>query len=326
MFEDLGHDRRVGHFGDVAQRDRVVGQDGGSHLGQCGVLRTADADAARQLRAASDPQRLLLFGSHVVSYRRNRARRRRASATASSFWNSISSPVVSVPASLSCARRRASSAFSMEISSACSATSARTVTRSGSTSRKPPPTKRISSGPPMFSWIRSGPGLRIVINGAWRASTPSSPSAPLAMMNSTSPSKRERSTLTTRSGYLKSTRLPTRWGGGPDSRSEAGPEGTPNIYSRPTRLPTRWGGGPDSRSEAGPEGTPNIYSRPTRLPTRWGGGPDSRSEAGPEGTRPISPPKRSDASSSLHLARGPRRWCPPCRRPAPGGRRASHRG
>src|SRR3979490_1841994 len=80
--------------------------------------------------------------------------------------------------------------------------------------------------------MRNGPGLRIVINGAWRASTPSSPSAPLAMMNSTSPSKRLRSTLTTRSGYFTRIHLPTRWGGGPDSRREAGPEGTYRISSR----------------------------------------------------------------------------------------------
>src|SRR5438445_12619972 len=52
--------------------------------------------------------------------------------------------------------------------------------------------------------MRSGPGLRTVIRGAWRAITPSSPSAPLAMMNSTSPSNRLRSTLTTRSGYFNS--------------------------------------------------------------------------------------------------------------------------
>src|SRR5437868_14677382 len=42
----------------------------------------------------------------------------------------------------------------------------------------------------------------MVMRGAWRASTPSSPSAPVAMMNSTSPSNRLRSTLTTRSGYF----------------------------------------------------------------------------------------------------------------------------
>src|ERR1700680_5298146 len=40
------------------------------------------------------------------------------------------------------------------------------------------------------------------MSGAWRAITPSSPSAPFAMMNSTSPSNRLRSTLTTRSGYF----------------------------------------------------------------------------------------------------------------------------
>src|SRR5713226_5212306 len=54
--------------------------------------------------------------------------------------------------------------------------------------------------------IRSEPGLSTVINGAWRAMTPSSPSAPLAMMNSTSPSKRLCSTLTTRSAYFMSGR------------------------------------------------------------------------------------------------------------------------
>ena len=48
----------------------------------------------------------------------------------------------------------------------------------------------------------TGPGLRMVISGACRARTPSSPSAPVAIMNSTSPSKRLRSTLTTRSGYF----------------------------------------------------------------------------------------------------------------------------
>src|SRR5690242_4416580 len=121
---------------------------------------------------------------------------------ASAFWNSVSSAAVRVPARRSWARRRASSAASTEISSACSATSARTVTRSGRTSRKPPPTNRTCSSPPMVSWMRSGPGLRMVISGAWRASTPSSPSAPFAIMNSTSPSKRLRSTLTTRSGYF----------------------------------------------------------------------------------------------------------------------------
>src|SRR6266404_792457 len=52
--------------------------------------------------------------------------------------------------------------------------------------------------------MRSGPGLSTVIRGACRAITPSSPSAPLAMMNSTSPSNRLRSTLTTRSGYFNS--------------------------------------------------------------------------------------------------------------------------
>src|SRR6266852_468527 len=50
--------------------------------------------------------------------------------------------------------------------------------------------------------MRRGPGLSTVIRGAWRAMTPSSPSAPLAMTNSTSPSKRLRSTLTTRSAYF----------------------------------------------------------------------------------------------------------------------------
>src|SRR6266568_794496 len=52
--------------------------------------------------------------------------------------------------------------------------------------------------------MRSAPGLSTVMSGAWRASTPSSPSAPVAMMNSTSPSNRLRSTLTTRRGYFKS--------------------------------------------------------------------------------------------------------------------------
>src|SRR6266849_6839662 len=42
------------------------------------------------------------------------------------------------------------------------------------------------------------------MSGACRARTPSSPSAPLAMMNSTSPSKRLLSTLTTRRGYFMS--------------------------------------------------------------------------------------------------------------------------
>src|SRR5437879_1925361 len=121
---------------------------------------------------------------------------------ASAFWNSVSSAVDNVPASFSWARRRASSALAIDIASACSATSARTVTRSGSTSRNPPPTNRTCSGPPKVSWIRSGPGLRMVISGAWRARTPSSPSAPVATMNSTSPSNRLRSTLTTRTGYF----------------------------------------------------------------------------------------------------------------------------
>src|SRR5260370_7383568 len=52
--------------------------------------------------------------------------------------------------------------------------------------------------------MRSAPGLSTVMSGAWRASTPSSPSAPVAMMNSTSPSNRLRSTLTTRSAYFNS--------------------------------------------------------------------------------------------------------------------------
>src|SRR5713226_8927532 len=55
--------------------------------------------------------------------------------------------------------------------------------------------------------MRSAPGLSTVMRGAWRASTPSSPSAPVAMMNSTSPSNRLRSTLTTRSGYFNSSCL-----------------------------------------------------------------------------------------------------------------------
>src|SRR5260370_4644953 len=55
--------------------------------------------------------------------------------------------------------------------------------------------------------MRSAPGLSTVISGAWRASTPSSPSAPVAMMNSTSPSNRLRSTLTTRSAYFNSSGL-----------------------------------------------------------------------------------------------------------------------
>src|SRR6266566_630697 len=54
--------------------------------------------------------------------------------------------------------------------------------------------------------MRRAPGLSTVMSGAWRASTPSSPSAPVAMMNSTSPSNRLRSTLTTRRGYFKSGR------------------------------------------------------------------------------------------------------------------------
>src|SRR5437870_1268051 len=119
---------------------------------------------------------------------------------ASAFWNSVSAADVRVPASFSWARRRASSAPATEISSACSATSARTVTRSGNTSKKPPPTNSVCSGPPIVSLMRRAPGLRMVMSGAWRASTPSSPSAPVAMMNSTSPSNRLRSTLTTRRG------------------------------------------------------------------------------------------------------------------------------
>src|SRR6266851_570760 len=55
--------------------------------------------------------------------------------------------------------------------------------------------------------MRSAPGLSTVMSGAWRASTPSSPSTPVAMMNSTSPSNRLRSTLTTRSGYFNSSCL-----------------------------------------------------------------------------------------------------------------------
>src|SRR5438552_18441 len=140
---------------------------------------------------------------------------------ASAFWNSVSSAEERVPASFSWARRRASSALATEISSACSATSARTVTRSGSTSRNPPPTKSSCSSAPNVSWIRSGPGLRMVISGAWRASTPSSPSAPVAMMNSTSPSNRLRSTLTTRSGNFIPG-LPTAWGGRRRTRCAAG--------------------------------------------------------------------------------------------------------
>src|SRR5437868_10034589 len=109
----------------------------------------------------------------------------------------------------------------MEISSACSATSASTVTRSGSTSRNPPPTNSVCSGPPIVSLMRRAPGLRMVMSGAWRASTPSSPSAPVAMMNSTSPSNRLRSTLTTRSGNFIPG-LPTAWGGRRRTRCAAG--------------------------------------------------------------------------------------------------------
>src|SRR2546421_2555523 len=140
---------------------------------------------------------------------------------ASAFWNSVSSADVRVPASFSWARRRASSAPATEISSACSATSASTVTRSGNPSKKPPPTNRVCSGPPIVSLMRRAPGLRMVMSGAWRASTPSSPSAPVAMMNSTSPSNRLRSTLTTRSGNFIPG-LPTAWGGRRRTRCAAG--------------------------------------------------------------------------------------------------------
>src|SRR5437588_608185 len=139
----------------------------------------------------------------------------------SAFWNSVSSADVRVPASFSWARRRASSAPATEISSACSATSARTVTRSGNTSKKPPPTNSVCSGPPMVSLMRRAPGLRMVMSGAWRASTPSSPETSVAMMNSTSPSNRLRSTLTTRSGNFIPG-LPTAWGGRRRTRCAAG--------------------------------------------------------------------------------------------------------
>src|SRR5438093_10224560 len=140
---------------------------------------------------------------------------------ASAFWNSVSSADVRVPASFSWARRRASSAPATEFHSTGSATSARTVTRSGTTSKKPPPTNRVCSGPPIVSLMRRAPGLRMVMSGAWRASTPSSPSAPVAMMNSTSPSNRLRSTLTTRSGNFIPG-LPTAWGGRRRTRCAAG--------------------------------------------------------------------------------------------------------
>src|SRR3989475_3377936 len=147
-------------------------------------------------RPPMDPfiERLRLGGK--LYPRRVLARRNRASAMARAFWNSVSSEAVKVPASFSCARRRASSACWTDISSACSATSARTVTRSGRTSRNPPPTKSSSSLPPCR--IFRAPGFRIVIRGACRGRMPSSPSAPFATTKSTSPSNRLRSTLTTR--------------------------------------------------------------------------------------------------------------------------------
>src|ERR1039458_304361 len=70
------------------------------------------------------------------------------------------------------------------MSSARSAASARMTTRSGSTSRKPPETKRYSSTPSlrtMTSPVRSG-----VSRGMWWGSTPRSPAAPGASTKSAS--------------------------------------------------------------------------------------------------------------------------------------------
>src|SRR5207302_11201723 len=57
-------------------------------------------------------------------------------------------------------------------------------------------------GPAKVTVIRNCPSFSKDISEAWRARTPISPSAPVAIMNSTSPSNRLRSTLTTRSGYF----------------------------------------------------------------------------------------------------------------------------
>src|SRR2546423_25615 len=128
-----------------------------------------------------------------------RATRRRASAIASAASMSSFSCAVSSRAALrrSWISLRDCSARSTEMSSARSATSARTVTRSGSTSMNPPPTK-ISSRLPCAS-KRSGPGARVVSRGAWPGRIPSSPSPPVASTKSASPSNSEASTDTTRS-------------------------------------------------------------------------------------------------------------------------------
>src|SRR3981081_3216076 len=131
-----------------------------------------------------------------------RAKRRRASAVSRIWIICASSSGESWPASRSWARRRASSAAPSLISSARSAPSARPVTRPGSTSRKPPPTKSSVSSDPFRMSI--SPGRSVVSRGACRGSMPSSPSAPRQTRKglpcpSTSPSKSERSTLTTRS-------------------------------------------------------------------------------------------------------------------------------
>src|ERR1700730_2103334 len=143
-------------------------------------------------------------GQAAQPYRplRMRARRRRASAVSRIWIICASSSGESWPASRSWARRRASSADSSLISSARSATSARTVTRSGSTSRNPPPTKSSVSSDPFR--ISINPGRSVVSSGACRGRMPSSPSAPRQTRKglpcpSTSPSKSELSTLTTRS-------------------------------------------------------------------------------------------------------------------------------
>ena len=57
--QDLGHDGGVGHPRHVVKSHAVGREQGGRHLGQRGVLGTADADVAGQLSASGDAQRAI---------------------------------------------------------------------------------------------------------------------------------------------------------------------------------------------------------------------------------------------------------------------------
>ena len=78
------------------------------------------------------------------------------------------------------ARRRAASACASSISSPRSAVSARIVTRSGSTSMKPPETANGIRSPPLM--IVSSPGTSDVRTGAWCGRMPMRPAAPGALI------------------------------------------------------------------------------------------------------------------------------------------------